>query len=58
MNENPDVSAWLAELEHPLKDVILAVRTVFLEADDHITAGRSQELAAVFRAWCDDKETA
>ena len=37
MNENPDVSAWLAELEHPLKDVILAVRTVFLEADERIT---------------------
>ena len=37
MNENPDVSAWLAELEHPLKDVILAVRGVFLEADERIT---------------------
>ena len=37
MNENPEVSAWLAELEHPLKDVILAVRMVFLEADDLIT---------------------
>ncbi len=37
MNENPDVSAWLAELEHPLKEVILAVRTVFLQADDRIT---------------------
>ena len=37
MNENPEVSAWLAELEHPLMDVILAVRTVFLEADERIT---------------------
>ena len=37
MNENPEVSAWLAELEHPLKDVILGVRAVFLEADDRIT---------------------
>jgi hypothetical protein len=37
MNENPEVGAWLAELEHPLKDVILAVRSVFLEADDRIT---------------------
>jgi hypothetical protein len=37
MNENPEVSAWLAELEHPLKDVILAVRAVFLEADGRIT---------------------
>jgi hypothetical protein len=37
MNENAEVSAWLAELEHPLKDVILAVRTVFLEADERIT---------------------
>ena len=37
MNENPDVRDWLAELEHPLMDVILAVRAVFLEADDRIT---------------------
>ena len=37
MNENPEVSSWLAQLEHPLKDVILAVRAVFLEADDRIT---------------------
>jgi hypothetical protein len=33
MNENPEVSAWLAELE-----------------------GRSQELGALVRAWCVDKE--
>ncbi len=118
MNENPEVSAWLAELEHPLKDVILAVRTIFLEADERITEtikwksptfmyqgnlasidpkakrhvavlfhrgaeipgehpllegdgkqaryarfpdlttvdGRRDELAAVVRAWCDDRE--
>ena len=37
MNENPEVSTWLAELEHPLKDVILAVRAVFLGADERIT---------------------
>lgn len=37
MSENPEVSAWLADLEHPLKDVILAVRTVFLEADGRIS---------------------
>ncbi len=37
MNENLEVSGWLAELEHPLKDVILALRTVFLEADDRVT---------------------
>jgi hypothetical protein len=37
MNENPVVSAWLAELDHPLKDVIEAVRTVFLGADERIT---------------------
>lgn len=37
MNENPEVSAWLAELEHPLKDVMLAVRSVFLEADERIS---------------------
>ena len=120
MNENPDVSAWLAELDHPLEDVSLAVRTVILEADDRISEtikwksptfmyegnlasidpkarkhvavlfhrgaeipgdhpllegegklaryarfpdmdtveGRSQELAAVVRAWCDDREKA
>ena len=37
MNEDPEVSAWLAELEHPLKDVIYAVRTVLLEADERLT---------------------
>jgi len=37
MNENPDVSALLDDLDHPLKKVILAVRDVFLEADDRIT---------------------
>jgi hypothetical protein len=36
MNENPEVSAWLAELEHPLRDVILAVRAVMLEADERM----------------------
>lgn len=37
MNENPEVASWLEELEHPLKDVILAVRSVFLQADGRIT---------------------
>ena len=37
MDEDPEVSAWLAQLEHPLKDVIDAVRTVFLEADERLT---------------------
>jgi len=37
MNEDPEVSAWLDALEHPRKDVILAVRHVFLEADARIT---------------------
>jgi hypothetical protein len=37
MNENPDVNAWLAELEHPLRDVLIAVRSIFLEADERIT---------------------
>jgi hypothetical protein len=37
MNENPEVRSWLDELEHPLKDVILAVRRTFLEADQRIS---------------------
>jgi len=37
MNEDPEVRRWLDKLEHPLKDVINAVRTAFLEADDRIT---------------------
>ena len=36
MNENLEVSAWLAELDHPLKEVIEAVRTAFLDADERI----------------------
>jgi hypothetical protein len=37
MNENQEVTAWLADLEHPLKEVLLAVRATFLDADYHIT---------------------
>jgi hypothetical protein len=37
MNENPEVRAWLDELDHPLLDVIEATRKVFLEADDRVT---------------------
>jgi hypothetical protein len=37
MAENPEVSAWLAGREHPLMDVIQAVRAVFLEADERIS---------------------
>jgi hypothetical protein len=37
MDENPDVVAWLDELDHPLKEVILAVRRVILEADERMT---------------------
>jgi hypothetical protein len=37
MSENPEVSAWLEDLDHPLKEVILAVRSVFLEADGRIS---------------------
>ena len=37
MNENPEVSTWLDELEHPLMPVIQAVRRTFLEADERIT---------------------
>jgi hypothetical protein len=37
MNENPAVVAYLDGLEHPLKDAILAVRSVILEADERMT---------------------
>ena len=37
MNENPEVTRWFDELEHPLKDVILAVRATFLEADERVS---------------------
>lgn len=37
MNESPEVSAWLDRLEHPKKDVILAVRAVILGADERMT---------------------
>ena len=38
MNRDPEVSAWLDDLDHPLMEVIQAVRTQFLEADERITA--------------------
>jgi hypothetical protein len=37
VNENPAVVAFIAALDHPLKDAILAVRTTILEADDRMT---------------------
>ena len=37
MNENPEVTAWLGELEHPLIDTIEAARKVILGADDRVT---------------------
>jgi hypothetical protein len=37
MHENPEVSAWLDELDHPLLPVIQGVRRTFLEADDRVT---------------------
>jgi len=37
MNRDAAVSAWLDELDHPLIDVIQAVRTTILEADSRIT---------------------
>ena len=36
MNENPEVVAWLDRLDHPKKEVVLAARTVILEADPRI----------------------
>jgi hypothetical protein len=37
MNEDPDVRTWLERLDHPRKDVILAVRAVILDADARLT---------------------
>ena len=37
MNPDPEVSAWLETLDHPLIDVIQAVRTTILAADGRIT---------------------
>ena len=37
MNENPEVVAWFGDLEDPLKDVMLSVRKVILDADERMT---------------------
>jgi hypothetical protein len=37
VNENPEVTAFIDALEHPLKDAILAVRATILEADERMT---------------------
>ena len=60
MNESAEVSAWLAELEHPLKDVILegqgkSARYARFPDLDTLDA-RRDEPGAVVRAWCNDKE--
>src|SRR5688572_8045647 len=37
VNVNPEVTAFLDALDHPLKDAILGVRSTILEADDRMT---------------------
>lgn len=37
MTEDPEVVAWFETLEHPLKDVMLSVRKIMLEADHRLT---------------------
>ena len=60
MNENAEVNAWLAELEHPPKDVILegeAKSARYARCPDLGTVdGRRDELGAVVRACCNDRE--
>ena len=36
MNTSAEVDQWFADLEHPLKDAMLRVREVILEADPRI----------------------
>lgn len=37
MAESEEVVAWLAEYDNPMKDVVLAVRRVMLDADDRVS---------------------
>ena len=37
MTTNPEVDAYLEDLDHPLKDVMRAVRAAILEADGRIS---------------------
>jgi Tol biopolymer transport system component len=37
VHENPDVVAWFERTEHPLKEVMLAVREAILSADERMT---------------------
>lgn len=36
MPKNPEVDQWLETFEHPLKDVILLVRTTVLDSDERV----------------------
>jgi hypothetical protein len=36
-NRNPDVDAWFATYDNPQKDLVQAVRTVLLDADERVT---------------------
>ncbi len=36
MNTNPEVDAWFADFEHPLKDAMLRVREIILSADSRM----------------------
>jgi len=37
MNKNPEVDAWFAKLDHPLRDAMMRARDVILAADDRVT---------------------
>ena len=37
MNRNPDVDAWLAAYDNPMKDVVAAMREAILAADGRVT---------------------
>ena len=36
-NSNPEVEEWFRELDHPLKEAMLRVRQIILEADERIS---------------------
>ncbi len=36
MNRNPEVEAWLAGYDNPMKSIVMAVREVILSADERI----------------------
>ena len=50
MNRNPEVEAWLAGYDNPMKSIVMAVREVILSADERVAATWTPPAPTAFAA--------